>query len=61
MKNMLTQKELTLLHDLLTLEECATKKARLYARTVTDMKLAEEFKKIADNHHARFNDLYNLL
>ena len=61
MDNMLTKKELTLLHDLLTLEECATKKARLYARTVTDVKLAEEFNKIAENHLERFNALFKLL
>ena len=33
-KNMLTTKENTLISDLLTLEESACKKARLYARTL---------------------------
>lgn len=61
MNNMLTKKEVVLIHDLLTLEECACKKARLYARTVTDVKLAEEFNKIADNHLERFNTIFNLL
>lgn len=60
-KNMLTTKEVTLVSDLLTIEENACKKARLYARTLTDPSLAQEFDKIADNHERRFNALYALL
>ncbi len=60
-KNMLTTKEATLISDLMTMEESACKKARLYARTLTDMKLAEQFNKIADNHERRFNALFDLL
>ena len=60
-KNMLTTKEATLISDLLTMEESACKKARLYSRTLTDMALAEKFKTIADNHERRFNALLELL
>lgn len=60
-KNMLTTKEATLVSDLLTMEESACKKARLYSRTLTDSVLAEAFGKIADNHEKRFNALLDLL
>jgi hypothetical protein len=60
-KNMLTTKEATLISDLLTMEESACKKARLYSRTLTDKTLADAFGKIADNHERRFNALLELL
>lgn len=60
-KNMLTTKEAGLISDLLTLEESACKKARLYSRILTDQTLAESFSKIADNHEKRFNALLNML
>ena len=60
-KNALTTKEATLISDLLTMEESACKKARLYSRTLTDQQLAEEFNRIADNHESRFNALLDLL
>ena len=59
--NMLTTKEATLISDLLTMEESACKKARLYSRTLTDKQLADTFTKIADNHERRFNALLELL
>ncbi len=59
--NMLTTKEATLIGDLLTMEESACKKARLYARTLTDTELANAFTKIADNHEKRFNALLEML
>ena len=59
--NMLTTKEATLISDLLTMEESACKKARLYAKTMTDKQLSETFSKIADNHEKRFNALFELL
>ena len=58
---MLTTKEATLLSDMLIYEESACKKARLYARTLTDKKLAGKFDKLADNHEKRFNALLELL
>ncbi len=60
-KNMLTTKEATFVSDLLTMEESACKKARLYSRILTDKQLAEEFSKIADHHEKRFNALFDLL
>ncbi len=60
-KNMLTTKEATLISDLMTMEESACKKARLYSRILTDKKLAGEFGKIADHHEQRFNALFDLL
>ena len=60
-KNMLTTKEATLISDLMTMEESACKKARLYSRTLTDKNLADAFTKIADNHEKRFNALLDLL
>ena len=59
--NMLTSKEATLISDLLTMEEIACKKARLYSRTLTDKNLAQSFEQIADNHQRRFNALLELL
>lgn len=61
MANMLTTKEATIVADLLTYEEQACKKARLYSRTITDKGLADAFNKIADNHERRFNALFDLL
>lgn len=60
-KNMLTTKECTLIADLLTLEENACKKARLYSRVMTDPAAAEKMKAIADGHERRFKALYEML
>jgi hypothetical protein len=61
MANMLTTKEATIVADLLYYEEHACKKARLYSRTLTNEKLAEQIKVIADNHESRFLSLLGLL
>ena len=60
-KNMLTTKEATLISDLLTNEEQACKKARIYQKTLTDVTLSQTFGKIADNHERRFNALLEML
>lgn len=60
-KNMLTTKEATLIGDLLTLEESACKKARLYSKILTDPDLALAMQRVADNHQKRFNALLELL
>ena len=60
-KNMLTIKEAGLIADLLTYEENACKKARLYSRIMTDPTVAAELKTVADNHERRFNALLELL
>ena len=59
--NMLTSKEATLIGDLLTYEEQACKKARLYSRTITDKNLSQVFCRIADHHQKRFDALFNML
>lgn len=61
MANMLTEKECTLITDLLLYEESACKKARLYARTLTDKTVADAMNKIANNHEKRFNALLESL
>ncbi len=57
MANMLTTKECALVYDLLSLEENACKKARLYARTLTDTALSSKLNAIADGHEKRFKSL----
>ncbi len=61
MANMLTTKEATLVADLLTYEEQACKKARLYSKILTDQELAESFSRLADRHEQRFNTLLEML
>lgn len=61
MASMLTTKEATILSDLLIYEESACKKARLYSRILTNKKLADDVKIIADEHEKRFDALFNLL
>lgn len=61
MSNMLTKKEATILSDLLVYEEIACKKARMYSRTLTNVKLSEELTKIADEHESRFCALLELI
>ena len=61
MANVLTEKEATLISDLLTMEETAFKKARLYSRTITDPDIADAFTRLAEGHKQRFNALFDLL
>ena len=57
----LTAKDLDVLTQILTGEEMACKKARLYANTLTDVALAQEMEQIACAHAQRFTALYTLL
>ncbi|MBE5756945.1 MAG: spore coat protein [Clostridiales bacterium] len=57
----LTGKEVTIISDLLTMEESAIKKAKVYSKTLTNKELAGVFKTLEENHQKRFNDLLNLL
>ena len=61
MANMLTTKELSLISDLLVMEETAFKKAKLYSRTLTDPEISKKLKEIADGHKKRFDALFSLL
>ena len=57
----LTAKDLDVLVQVLTGEEMACKKARMYANTLTDAALAGEMEQIALQHEQRFNTLYALI
>lgn len=59
--NNLTAKDVDVLSQILTGEEIACKKARVYANTLTDAALAEEMNRIADAHAQRFSALFSLL
>lgn len=56
-----TAKDLDVLSQILTGEEMACKKARIYANTLTDAALAQEMEKIAYAHAQRFSALYTML
>ncbi|MCI9010597.1 MAG: hypothetical protein HFE27_05440 [Clostridia bacterium] len=57
----LTAKDLDVLCHILTGEEMACKKARVYANTLTDAALAEEMERIANAHAERFGALYRMI
>jgi 5-bromo-4-chloroindolyl phosphate hydrolysis protein len=57
----LSQKDLGLLSDLLTYEDWAAKKSRMYAKTLTDPDLQNICKTLEENHTKNFNELYNFL
>ena len=57
----LTAKDLDVLVQVLTGEEMACKKARMYSNTLTDAALAQEMQEIAMQHEQRFNALYEML
>ena len=57
----LTAKDLDVLTQILTGEEMACKKARMYANTLTDTVLAEQMEQIACAHAERFSALYAML
>ena len=59
--NNLTAKDIDVLSHVLTGEEMACKKARVYANTLTDAALAAEMEKIAKAHEERFCALYRIL
>ena len=57
----LTAKDLDVLTHVLTAEEMACKKARIYANTLTDAALAQEMERVAAQHAQRFSALYTVL
>ncbi len=57
----LTAKDLEVLSHILTGEEMACKKARIYANTLTDAALAQEMERISMAHAERFSALYRIL
>ncbi len=57
----LTAKDLDVLVHVLTGEEMACKKARIYANTLTDAALAAEMQEIAALHEQRFVALTQMM
>ncbi len=57
----LTAKDLDVLTHILTGEEMACKKARVYANTLTDPALAATMSEIASQHEQRFRALFAVL
>ena len=57
----LTAKDLDVLSHILTGEEMACKKAKIYANTLTDVALAEEMGRISEAHAKRFAALFTML
>jgi len=57
----LTTKEVDFLSDLLTFEESACKKAKIYSKTITDPAIAEAMSRLATNHQNRFEMLLQQL
>ena len=57
----LTEKDVEALVSLMTGEEMACKKAKIYANTLTDPSLAQEMENVARAHAQRFAALYTLL
>ncbi len=54
---LLTAEERQALGRILSCEEMACKKARVYANTLTEPALASAMKRLADGHAARFSSL----
>ena len=57
----LTAKDLDVLSQVLTAEEMACKKARVYSKTLTDAALAQEMERIACAHAERFSALFSMI
>lgn len=60
-KTALTQKELGILNDLLSYEQMAAKKSKMYGETLTDPALKKLCKTLEDNHNKNFQALLKLL
>ena len=56
-----TTKEVSLISDLLKLEELLYKKATLYSKITMNEKLKNHLNALAENHRQRFLELYSLL
>lgn len=54
----ITEKELSALSDLLTMEENLVAKYRAYACTTTDAALKNEYEQIAQRHQRHYDELF---
>ena len=57
----ITEKELTILSEFLTLADNACKNARLYSKELLDPSVYETISEVADGHETRFSTLLKLL
>lgn len=60
-KATMTEKDLSLLNDLLTYEQWACKKSQMYGKALTDPVLQGICRTLEENHTNNFNELYNFL
>ncbi len=54
----LSEKELSLLGDLLTDEQLLTKKFKMLAAQAQDAEIKQKFERISEQHQGHFNALY---
>ena len=54
----LSEKELSLLGDLLTDEQLLTKKCKVLAAQTQDTEIKQKFERISEQHQGHFNALY---
>lgn len=54
----LSEKELSLLGDLLTDEQLLTKKFKMLAAQTQDAEIKQKFERISEQHQGHFNALY---
>ena len=57
----LSEKELSLLGDLLTDEQLLTKKFKMLAAQTQDTEIKQKFERISEQHQGHFNALYEHL
>ena len=57
----LSEKELSLLNDLLADEELLTKKFKMLASLTQDTEIKQKYERIAEQHQGHFNTLYGFL
>ena len=54
----LSEKELSLLNDLLTDEQLLTKKFKMLAAQTEDQEIKQKYERISEQHQGHFNALY---
>ena len=57
----LSEKELSLLNDLLADEELLTKKFKMLAQQAEDKEIQQKYERISEQHQGHFNALYSYL
>ena len=57
----LSEKELSLLNDLLADEELLTKKFKMLAQQAEDTEIKQKYERISEQHQGHFNALYSHL